>query len=334
VSDGESSFPKAAGPGKPLQRRRLLRAALAAPAALLVDSRTSLAAGEPLRAAGSTTDRSLPPHERLSTKTPDGVNIAIQSWGKTGAPEILLIHGLNQSHLSWMRQLGSDLLLDHRVVTYDLRGHGDSDKPQTPVHYSEGSRWGDELAAVIEASQLRRPTLVGWSLGGVVILNYLARYGNSGLAAINFVDAWTTLDAAVYAPESERLTDALASADFLVRLRAIRSFLAACFHIAPDPHAFELMLTFNAMAPVAVHQGITNVTLDGADTALRALSIPVLVTHGAKDRLFKLAAARYTAGTVQGAQLSIYPNAGHSPFYEEPARFNAELRALLARVRS
>jgi non-heme chloroperoxidase len=319
-------------------RRRLLQAALAAPVALLPEAPTPLAAEallaakSPLHAASPDAAWSLPPPERLSAQTPDGVSIAIQSWGKPGGPEILLIHGLNQSHLSWIRQLGPDLLLHYRIVTYDLRGHGDSDKPQSPVYYSEGRRWGDELAAVIKAAGLRRPTLVGWSLGGVVILNYLAKYGDSNLAALNFVDAWTTLDAGVYSKESERLTDDLADADFLARLRAIRSFLAACFHVPPDPQAFELMLTFNAMAPVSVHQGIANVTLDGADIALRALKLPVLVTHGAQDRLFNVKAARYTAGAARNAKLSIYQNAGHSPFYEEPARFNAELRELISRA--
>ena len=59
------------------------------------------------------------------------------------------------------------------------------------------------------------------------------------------------------------------------------------------------------------------------------LKIPVLVTHGDKDRNAKLGTAQYTAKTIPGAKLSVYEGIGHAPFYEDAARFNAELAALV-----
>lgn len=64
--------------------------------------------------------------------------------------------------------------------------------------------------------------------------------------------------------------------------------------------------------------------------ALRALRIPVLVTHGARNRLFPIGMSRYIIDAVPGSWLSIYPNVGHSPFMEDSRRFNAELKALAA----
>jgi non-heme chloroperoxidase len=55
----------------------------------------------------------------------------------------------------------------------------------------------------------------------------------------------------------------------------------------------------------------------------------VLVTHGAEDRNAKLDAAKYTASVIPGAKLSIYEGIGHSPFYEDTPRFNAELAAFV-----
>jgi non-heme chloroperoxidase len=85
------------------------------------------------------------------------VNIAIQVSGKSRAAPVILIHGLNQCRLSWIRQLNSELAEHFQLVTYDLRGHGDSDKPTQTRYYAEGKRWGDELATVIEAASVHRP---------------------------------------------------------------------------------------------------------------------------------------------------------------------------------
>ena len=66
-----------------------------------------------------------------------------------------------------------------------------------------------------------------------------------------------------------------------------------------------------------------------ATEMLAKLNIPVLVTHGAEDRNIKLGAARYTASVIPAAQLSVYEGIGHSPFYEDAPRFNAELAAFV-----
>ena len=68
-------------------------------------------------------------YKPISVKTPDGLTISAQEWGNPAGPEILFIHGFSQSHLSWIRQVNSDLAKEFRIVTYDLRGHGNSDKP-------------------------------------------------------------------------------------------------------------------------------------------------------------------------------------------------------------
>jgi non-heme chloroperoxidase len=72
-------------------------------------------------------------YKPIAVKTPDGLTIAAQEWGNPNGPEILFIHGFSQSSLSWMRQVDSDLAKEFHIVTYDLRGHGNSDKPLDPA---------------------------------------------------------------------------------------------------------------------------------------------------------------------------------------------------------
>src|SRR6201986_4260562 len=128
-------------------------------------------------------------HKPIAVKTPDGLTIAAQEWGNPNGPEILFIHGFSQSYLSWMRQVDSDLAKDFHIVTYDLRGHGNSDKPLEAARYRDAKAWGDEVQAVIDAAGLKSPVLVGWSYAGRVISDYVTTHGADRLAGINFVDA-------------------------------------------------------------------------------------------------------------------------------------------------
>jgi non-heme chloroperoxidase len=124
-------------------------------------------------------------YQSLTVRAPDGVTISAQDWGNPSGPEILFIHGFSQASLSWQRQVESDLAKEFRVVTYDLRGHGNSDKPFEPEKYKESKAWADEVQAIIDAARLRRPVLVGWSYGGRVIADYLRIHGPARLAGLN-----------------------------------------------------------------------------------------------------------------------------------------------------
>jgi pimeloyl-ACP methyl ester carboxylesterase len=55
----------------------------------------------------------------------------------------------------------------------------------------------------------------------------------------------------------------------------------------------------------------------------------VLVTHGLADKLLLVTMAKHTAATIPGAKLSLYDGVGHAPFWEDAARFNAELAAFV-----
>jgi predicted alpha/beta hydrolase len=94
-----------------------------------------------------------PKYKPISVNTPDGLTISAQEWGNTTGPEILFIHGFSQSYMSWMRQFNSDLAKEFHIVTYDLRGHGNSDKPLDPKYYLSGGPHA--TARVHHASQRR-----------------------------------------------------------------------------------------------------------------------------------------------------------------------------------
>jgi non-heme chloroperoxidase len=266
-------------------------------------------------------------YKPLVVRAPDGVTIAAQEWGSPSGPEILFIHGFSQASLSWQRQVESELAKEFRMVTYDLRGHGSSDKPLEPEKYKESKAWADEVQAVIDAAKLKRPVLVGWSYGGRVIADYLRIHGAARLAGLNYVDAVSKSDPSFFG-DGLKVQPQMLSEDLATNIAATRIFLHNCFEKQPSQEEFEIMLAFNMMVPPKVRANMGGRTLSMDDT-LKALKLPVLVTQGAADRLVLLAASKHTAATIPGAKLSVYDGVGHAPFWEDTARFNAELAAFV-----
>jgi non-heme chloroperoxidase len=266
-------------------------------------------------------------YKPISVKTPDGLTISAQEWGNPQGPEILLIHGFSQSHMSWMRQVDSDLAKEFRIITYDLRGHGNSDKPEDKARYHDNKAWGDEVKAVMDAAGLKRPVLVGWSYAGRVISDYVTTHGADKIAGINFVDASIKFFPEFVGDNLKNLP-LMGSEDMAINIKATRDFVRGCFEKQPTPEDFEITLAFNMMVPPKVRNGLGGRPLDATEV-MSKLKIPVLVTHGAQDRNSKTGTAQYTAKTIPGAKLSIYEGIGHAPFYEDAARFNTELAAFV-----
>ena len=90
--------------------------------------------------------------KNYTVKAPDGVEIAVQEAGDPAGPAIVFIHGLLGSHLNWDMQVGSPELQKFRLISYDMRGHGQSGKPDDVESYHDGRRWADDLSAVLKAS--------------------------------------------------------------------------------------------------------------------------------------------------------------------------------------
>ena len=101
-------------------------------------------------------------------------------YGNQGAPPLVLVHGMQDFALAF-DPLAQALRGKYRVVTYDLRGHGDSDKPgiYTMPHLLA------DLHAVIVQLELERPRLVGHSLGGQVVSQYAGVFADMPEAVVN-----------------------------------------------------------------------------------------------------------------------------------------------------
>ncbi|MEZ2126448.1 MULTISPECIES: alpha/beta fold hydrolase [unclassified Sinorhizobium] len=278
-------------------------------------------------AAGAAAPRAA--REQFFVHSADGTALAGEAQGNPQASEILFIHGLRQSRLSWEKQFADESLSGFRIVSFDLRGHGDSDKPTTPDAYSDADRWADDVAAVIAGAKLRRPVLVGWSLGGFVAGAYLRKYGGSQIAGINLVDAVTKLSPDLLTEEAATFTRTTTSHDLAERTAATADFLAACFHKLPTEIELQRMLVVNGMTARAVNEGFVKTETSDLEPVFRDFNGPILLSHGVHDRLVGIAMSERIKAIHAESRLSLYAESGHSPFYEEPVRYGQELAAFV-----
>jgi pimeloyl-ACP methyl ester carboxylesterase len=254
----------------------------------------------------------------------DGVSLSVQEWGNPDGFEVLFIHGFNQSHLSWIKQITDAALLKAcRIVTFDLRGHGGSGKPTCEDAYCDSSLWASDVTAVMDAMHLRRSVIVAWSYGGRVTSDYLRQCGTSRLAGLNFASAVLKNDKATNGPGRAHYDD-MKSDDLAANIRGTRGFLSACFALQPSPDDQATMLAYNMMVPPSVRRLLLANTASAEDL-LPSIGVPVLLSHGAKDQIILPAMSEFAAGLIPDAKHSVYPDAGHAPFYEDAVRFNREL---------
>lgn len=254
---------------------------------------------------------------------PDGVNLAVYEWGDPAAPEVLFLHGFCASAMAWAKQRRADLGAAARLVAYDMRGHGSSDKPLEPVYYNEPVRWADEVQAVIDGRALERPVVVAWGSGGVALGHYLNVHGAARLAGVIFVDAVTRI-APEWSGPARRHVPHMLSENVAENVAATRAYLRASFAQPPVQEDFELMLGCAMMVPLAARRSMIGAAAE-MEEALGALRVPALVVHGAADAVVLPEMGRYTARRVPRADFGLYEGCGHAPFYEAPERFNRSL---------
>jgi pimeloyl-ACP methyl ester carboxylesterase len=114
-----------------------------------------------------------------------GTKLHVDDHGGDGRP-VVLIHGWPLSGESWSEQVPALRDAGYRVVTYDRRGFGRSDKPEKGFDYDTLS---DDLAAILDELDLRDATLVGFSMGGGEVARYVSRHGQDRLHSVVFAAA-------------------------------------------------------------------------------------------------------------------------------------------------
>ena len=158
--------------------------AVAGPVGVLVGASLGAVAGA-LGGAAAGAAANPEDSSNVDTATTDNVHLHINDSGGIGRP-VVLIHGWPLSAQAWEPQVSVLQAAGYRVVAYDRRGFGHSDKPESGYNYDV---LADDLQRVMDQCGLQDVTLVGFSMGGGEVARYVARHGDSRLRSVVFASA-------------------------------------------------------------------------------------------------------------------------------------------------
>jgi len=245
----------------------------------------------------------------MQTHAIDGggeLKLHVREWGNKDAQPILFIHGWSQNHLCWSKQFESPLADEFRLVALDIRGHGQSEAPLDEEAYTTGALWADDVKNVIEALELERPVLVGWSYGGLIISDYVRKYGDDEIACVNFVGAVVGVGAQWFGSRIGQVfleyAPLACSEDQTVALNAIRDFLHVCFVKSISSKDMELAVGWNMLVHPRVRANLIAREEDFSPD-LERMKKPVLVSYGDADTVVLPSMARVIQDSVQNCRM-------------------------------
>jgi len=264
-----------------------------------------------------------------------GLRLHVREAGPAHAPPILFVHGWAQHHIAWAQQ--APLADSHRLVAFDLRGHGASDAPNDEAAYTDTRLWAGDIAAILDALEVDRPVLVGWSYGARVIGAYLSEYGDAAISGVALAGPVAAIGAArgdwmigAASPGAER---DLYTADQPRRLAATVRFLEGCTAAPLDRQTIATLAGANMLVAPHVRRALFKADVD-LHPAYAGLSKPGLVIHGAQDRVVTPETGRRLAAAMPAGWVELWEGIGHAPFLEDADRFNATLAGFAAECRA
>lgn len=268
---------------------------------------------------------------QVRVRVDDGVELEV--WVEGDGPGLVLVHGFGGAKEDFADHFRV-LAETHRVVTFDHRGHGESDKPHDPHGYTI-ERLRADVVAVADAVGLDRFRLLGHSLGGMVARGI-------ALSHPERVEALVLMDT-THGPIpgfAAELMDAAAEV-------AIEQGKDALKELLDFASPLETPAYLRLLEARPGYQEFCNRKWDAISERMWAglaraiayqeeelhrlaeVACPTLVLVGEHDRPF-VKASRRMASTIPGARLSVIPDAGHSPQFENPEVWFAELGGFLA----
>ncbi len=287
-------------------------------------------------AAGATAAPTTPADAGMAHGAPaDSVRLHIEDSGGTGRP-VVLIHGWPLSAQAWTAQVPTLQAAGYRVVAYDRRGFGHSDKPASGYSYDT---LADDLQRVLTQCELQDVTLVGFSMGGGEVARYVARHGESRLRSVVFAAAVTPClmqspdnpEGPLTAEKAQQKRQALEQDREAFFDGFTREFFSAhgVLQVSQAQRA-EATAVCRQSSPAAALacQDAFSTTDFRAD--LKQLTLPTLVLHGDADAVvpFEHSGLR-THRAVQHSQLVTVKGAPHGLNVSHAGAFNEALLAFL-----
>ena len=228
-----------------------------------------------------------------------------------GAP-LLLVQGLGYGRWSW-EPLVPALAERYRVLWFDNRGIGDSDKPEGPY---TARLMADDARQVLDEAGVERAHVLGASLGGMIAQELAA---GTPERVDKLVLCCTTPGGAATVPMPDVTVELFAEAATLAPDVALRRFVVNALGADPPEELVERLYALRLANPPDPAgwqaQAAAGLTFAGVDAAITA---PTLVLTGTEDNVVDPRNADVVAARIPGARVERLPGTGHLFFWEQP----------------
>ena len=253
----------------------------------------------------------------MATLKRDGVNLYYEVYGR--GPAILLTHGYSATAAMWHGQIDA-LSKNHKLVLWDMRGHGNSDYPEDEALYSESATVADMAALLDEVGARDRAIIGGLSLGGYMSLAFNVAYPGR-VRALLIIDTGPG-----YKNDAAREAWNVAARDTGAKLES--EGLAYLQEMSPERRT-SVHRSATGLAKAA--RGMLTQHDARVMNSLPHINVPALVLVGENDTPF-LKATDYMASKIPGARKVVIANAGHASNIDQPQAFNAAVIDFLKTV--
>ncbi|MES2679000.1 MAG: alpha/beta hydrolase [Bacteroidota bacterium] len=258
----------------------------------------------------------------------NGVNLSVQDSGTNGEP-IIFIHPFPFNKSVWQEQFDF-LKKTNRVITYDIRGFGNS---TLDVKKSSIPLYAEDLIQLMDDLQIKKVIACGLSMGGYILLNAVERYPER-FSAIILADTQCVADSK---EEQQKRYDTIKT----LEEKGVTDFVEGFINKAFSPRTLEnnselvdkmrqLMLS-NTVS--AFTSGLSAMAQrEETCTGLKNLSIPALVISGKNDIVIQPTQSELLFNNIPGAKLEFIEQAGHLANVEQPQAFNKIISNFIAHL--
>jgi pimeloyl-ACP methyl ester carboxylesterase len=251
----------------------------------------------------------------------EGVSLEWAEAGeKTGEP-VILLHGVTDTLISW-RPFVEAMPAHFRVFAPTQRGHGGSSKPANGYRSID---FADDVAAFLEAHGLKRAHIVGHSMGGWVGLRLAERHPQR-ITSLTLIGAVQTL---VGNPGGEQLAEQIFAMDGAVDPAFVRAFQADTMATIPSEELLNQAVAESLRTPPHVWCGTFSAFLHETPARPKR-TLPTLLVYGERDSFLGSAERMRLASEFDAPGFLLYPELGHAPHWEQPARVAQDVSRFLA----